>query len=102
MVTYKTNYRRDCSCCGGYITDEQVGFLKTTGEYDSEGNLCKSCYDEQIEQCKDMYRDVIKDVSSKIKPENKVKFDAMDFDKQCYLIDKWMDKGIIKWSIGSK
>jgi len=94
------NYSRNCSCCGGYIAKEQIEFLKSTGEYDSEGNHCDSCYQEIAMNNQLQLMETIDMVAKSLSPLNRFKFVHKSFDAKAADIFRLMEKGYIKWQIG--
>ena len=95
------SYARNCSCCGDYISIDQIKFLKETGEYDSEGNHCDRCYNEIAMGNQLQLMEIIQKVADSFKnPLNRFKFLHTSFEHKTRMVFKLMDKGIITFQIG--
>lgn len=94
------NYSRNCTCCGDYISTEQMNKLIKSKEFDSEGNHCASCYDEGVMNNQLQLMDVMTSVEKSLKPLNRIKFSMRSFEERANTIFRLMDKGLINWQIG--
>ena len=83
-----------CSCCGQWFKDndneKQLAFDKDRGY-----GLCPGCEKWEREM---FYTPLIKQVAENLNPENRKKFEAMERERQEYIVAKMIDEDIISFS----
>ena len=89
----------DCGCCGAAF---QVWDGYEDQDQDLGYGICFECQGLADEKLSAMYDDMIKQISDALAPERKAKFDGFDRDLQIAFVNKALDDGLFKWSIGGK
>jgi hypothetical protein len=65
----------------------------------SEDDYCIDCEDFATNYLNNHYDNAIEQIRNALSDKNRVKFDAFSRSKQENLVDKYLEKGILKWSI---
>lgn len=89
----------DCGCCGGAF---QVWEGYEDQDQDLGYGICAECQGDAEDRLGSMYDDMIKQVSEALSEKNKAQFDGYDRDLQVAFVNKALDDGLFKWSIGGR
>jgi hypothetical protein len=90
----------ECECCGRMIQDTaEANAYHNMRPHPSDGNggLCAECVDYANHMVFDSQIHIVADDLNEI---NRAKFMAMPFSKQCWIILKLHEKGVLSWTIG--
>ena len=95
------NLANYCSCCGSGIEAHVKKELKESGQWDSEGNLCGSCIDEQYISHQLQILDVLEDIYAAIKsPIKRFNLRHTSYEYREKVVLNLINKGYISFKIG--
>lgn len=91
-----------CSCCGAFIPQGED--VAEPGSCDIGVGHCKNCFgDPKAEDFKKQIGWAMQVfcearfplIRKNLKPENKIKWDGLTYEKKCHVVQKLVEKGII-------
>jgi len=95
------HYSRNCSCCGEYISKEQMDFLIETEQADTEGNYCSQCYYDIDRKNHHELLELASQIESAMStPIRKFKWQFQPWEQKVNFIFKCIDKKLITFQIG--
>lgn len=87
----------DCGCCGmAFVTWPEY----VDQDQDLDYGICRECQGEADVRHSDIMTDAINQMSEALNPENRASFGTMPRERQEFIVQGAIDKGLFTWTIG--
>lgn len=96
----KAQHYITCEVCGKQVLDDEEHNAYHNMQprpCDSDSGMCSECVDWSSHMIFDKHIEV---VTENLSPENRQKFVTMPFNKQCWIVLRLTEKGVLTWVIG--